>query len=496
MAIYHFSAKVISRSSGSSATAAAAYRAGEKIVDVRTGEIHDYTRKKGVDSSWISAPDSAPDWVFNRQKLWNEVESVEIRRDSQLAREINIALPTELDRAEQLKLIREFVEEQFVKEGMVADVGCHDLNTHNPHAHIMLTMREINKEGFNPKKNRDWNRKELLEKQREAWANQTNKALEMAGVNQTIDHRSLEIQGVERMPQIHLGVVVNAMRKRGIATEREEQYLEIEAANKKIRGCEFHLELIDRLESSYRSNPELDPGFESTTPDSEQVISPDPEKETVNKPNHGISSPKSTQDQITKTSAESKPDRPSPVSFGQQKQIIKTAKHFLQYAESDVWNSEQGSKNYDLMTNEKGSLTIEAKDGRGEILRYQNGEIVTQRLTEKDVEQFQEVSIALEQQALQVAHTAARFLHLMGRSVWNSEHGSRNYNFMTNSQGLLVIEAKDGRGEILRRQDGKIAAQKLTSKDIERFKEINIALDQKLEQVKSQQREQGRGFER
>ncbi len=238
MAIYHFSASIISRSSGRSATAAAAYRAGEKIIDERTGLLHDYTHKKGVDSTFILAPNSAPDWVFNREKLWNEVELVERRKDSQLAREINVALPVELNKTQQLKLVRKFVTDQFVNQGMVADVAFHDLDTHNPHAHIMLTMREIDKQGFSLKKNRDWNSIELLEQQRKTWAETVNQALEQAGVNQKVDHRSLSEQGINRLPQIHLGNHVNAMMKRGLATQRGDTWLAINAFNQQLATLE------------------------------------------------------------------------------------------------------------------------------------------------------------------------------------------------------------------------------------------------------------------
>ena len=238
MAIYHFSASIISRSSGRSAPAAAAYRAGEKILDERTGLLHDYTHKKGVDETFILAPNSAPDWVFEREKLWNEVEKVERRKDSQVAREINVALPTELTTPQQLKLVRKFVTDQFVNQGMIADVAFHDLSSQNPHAHIMLTMRNIDEHGFNPKKNKNWNKRELLEKQRQAWALHTNSALSLAGVSEKIDHRSLEEQGVNRLPQIHLGAAVNAMMKRDIATERGDTWLAINAFNQQLATLE------------------------------------------------------------------------------------------------------------------------------------------------------------------------------------------------------------------------------------------------------------------
>ena len=173
--------------------------------------------------------------------MWNQVELGELRNNSQLSREINVAIPVELSKQEQVKLVREFVKEQFVSEGMIADVAFHNLSSHNPHAHIMLTMRNIDKDGFSLKKNRDWNRRELLEKQRQAWADHANKALELAKVNDSIDHRTLEEQGINRIPQIHLGANVNAMMKRGIVTEKGDRWLEIEEANKQIERLERSL---------------------------------------------------------------------------------------------------------------------------------------------------------------------------------------------------------------------------------------------------------------
>ena len=237
MAIYHFSAKVISRAKGKSATASAAYRSAAKIVDRRTGLIFDYTRKKGVDYSFILTPPLAPGWMKKREELWNKVEEAERRKDSQLAREIEVAIPVELNKDEKLKLVRDFASEQFVKQGMVADISFHELQSHNPHAHIMLTMREIEGEGFG-KKNREWNKRELIGEYRQAWADLANRALSEAGREERIDHRSLEAQGINRIPQIHLGANVNAMRKRGISTDRWEKYLSIEKANQEIESLE------------------------------------------------------------------------------------------------------------------------------------------------------------------------------------------------------------------------------------------------------------------
>ncbi len=246
MAIYYFNVSVISRSSGRKATASAAYRAAERIKDIRTGEIHDYRKKKGVDEKFILAPDSAPSWVHDRQKLWNEVERVERRKNSQLAREIQVAIPVELNAPQQIELVKEFATEQFVNSGMIADVTFHELDSHNPHAHIMLTMREIDEEGFNKKKNRDWNKKELLEKQREAWSRYANLALEKAGIEEKIDHRTLAEQGINRIPQIHLGSAVTAMMKRGVATYKGDKWLAIEQANQQIKSLELSLAAVEK----------------------------------------------------------------------------------------------------------------------------------------------------------------------------------------------------------------------------------------------------------
>ena len=147
MAIYHLSASIVKRSAGRSVTAAAAYRAAAKIEDITTGIIHDYTRKQGVDHGEIISPVSlnkvGDQWLLDREQLWNKVEEIEKRRDAQLAREITIAIPTELDRASQIELVREYVRANFVDRGMIADINIHHLDGNNPHAHVLLTMRNL-----------------------------------------------------------------------------------------------------------------------------------------------------------------------------------------------------------------------------------------------------------------------------------------------------------------------------------------------------------------
>lgn len=220
MAIYHLRASVISRSQGRSATASAAYRAAERITDERTGLTFDYAARGGVEHTEILAPDDAPDWVFDRSELWNRVEAAERRVNSQVAREIRVALPNELGPDERAELVRDFCQEQFVERGMVADIALHAPGSagdeRNHHAHIMLTTRRVEPEGFTSK-DRDWNKTEALEGWREAWSRDTNAALERAGIEERVDHRTLEAQRGEALD------LAAAARDRGDEAEELEQ---------------------------------------------------------------------------------------------------------------------------------------------------------------------------------------------------------------------------------------------------------------------------------
>jgi len=193
---------MISRSQGRSATAAIAYRVAERIEDRRTGLTFDYAARGGVDHTEILAPDHAPDWVRDRSELWNRVEEAETRKNSQVAREVRVALPAELTHAQRVELVRDFARAQFVDRGMIADIALHapgrDGDDRNHHAHILLTTREIGPEGFTTK-NRDWNKVEVLEGWREAWARDSNTALERAGIEERVDHRTLEAQRDEAL---------------------------------------------------------------------------------------------------------------------------------------------------------------------------------------------------------------------------------------------------------------------------------------------------------
>jgi Ti-type conjugative transfer relaxase TraA len=229
MAIYHFTAKVISRSKGRSAVAAAAYRSASHLHDYRQDLTFDYAAKPDVIHSEILAPREAPEWVRDRELLWNAVEAGEKRRDSQVAREVEFALPGELTQSQAIALAREFVEREFVARGMVADLNVH-WDKGNPHAHVMVTMRELTPDGFGLKAT-EWNRRELLAEWRQHWADLENKHLLRAGLDIRIDHRSYRDQGIELEPTSHLGRAVDEMRARGEQPERFRQLEEVRERN-------------------------------------------------------------------------------------------------------------------------------------------------------------------------------------------------------------------------------------------------------------------------
>ena len=262
IAIYHCSIKIVSRGKGKSAVAAAAYRSGEKLTNEWDGLTHDYTKKGGVVHSEILLPAHAPPAFSDRSTLWNSVELSEKSNNAQLAREVEIALPVELSREEQTRLVREYCFSQFVSKGMIADFNLHDTGGGNPHAHILLTMRPLDEKGaWLPKSKKeyvldengerirlpsgryktrkvdlvDWNNRENAEVWRRAWADLANEFLERNDCPERIDHRSYERQGIEQIPTVHVGVSATQMEKKGIVTERGELNRNINAANRILR---------------------------------------------------------------------------------------------------------------------------------------------------------------------------------------------------------------------------------------------------------------------
>jgi ATP-dependent exoDNAse (exonuclease V) alpha subunit len=208
MAIYHFSVQVIGRVAGRSAVAASAYRSASRLRDDRLGRDHDFSNMPGVVHSEVMLPENAPEEWHDREKLWNDVEASEKRKDAQLCREVEFALPREMTERQGIELARDFVQSEFVDQGMIADLNVHwDMGADGmpkPHAHVMLTMRSVDENGFGQKV-RDWNRTELVEQWRERWADHVNERLAGLDIDARIDHRSFEAQGIALEPQSQIG---------------------------------------------------------------------------------------------------------------------------------------------------------------------------------------------------------------------------------------------------------------------------------------------------
>jgi|GEM_PF-3410763 len=234
---YHLHGQLIKRSLGHSSVAAAAYRSGSRLVDERTGEVHDYARRGGVAHAEILLPEDAPDWMADRAQLWNHVEQSEKRKDAQLAREMDFGIPHQLNPDQRLDLVRNFLTETFVAEGMVADFAIHTPqkkkgdDPRNVHAHVLLSLRMAGKNGFYRTKTREWNARSMLDHWRAQWATYANRALEQAGHNVRLDHRSYKDRGIEKEPQIHIGRKRMAMADKEMVprerpyTPKEKEYV-------------------------------------------------------------------------------------------------------------------------------------------------------------------------------------------------------------------------------------------------------------------------------
>ena len=283
MAIYHCSIKIIKRSQGRSVVAAAAYRSGQRLTNEWDGITHDYTEKGGVVHSEILLPAHAPPEFSDRSTLWNSVEKIEKSRNAQLAREIEIALPAELNRNMQIELVRSYVRDTFVDSGMCADFSIHDKGDGNPHAHIMLTLRPLNKRGEWGAKCRkeygldahgerislpgggfkshrvnvtDWNDPGKAEEWRAQWARYANAMLEVRNLPQRIDHRSYVRQGIEQIPTVHMGVAASQMERRGLATEKGAVNREIAAQNRLLKEIKARITRLYNLTKQQAAQPE------------------------------------------------------------------------------------------------------------------------------------------------------------------------------------------------------------------------------------------------
>jgi Ti-type conjugative transfer relaxase TraA len=215
MAIYHLHVKMISRSKGQSAVRSAAYRSASKLYDERLMETYNFKNKKDVVFSKIFIPDNSPSWLLNIHKtqsmnknkaseiLWNFVEKHETRLNSQPSREVEFSLPIELTQEQAIGLGRSFIHEQFVSQGMIADMSIH-WDQGNPHVHVMLTTRRLTENGFGIKE-RDWGKKTLLLEWRKQWAEHANLYLRQNNIDARIDHRSYKDQEIDLMPTTHNG---------------------------------------------------------------------------------------------------------------------------------------------------------------------------------------------------------------------------------------------------------------------------------------------------
>ncbi|EBV8518376.1 MobA/MobL family protein [Salmonella enterica subsp. enterica serovar Mbandaka] len=213
MAIFHLDFKIVKRSEGKSSVAKAAYHARTRITDERTGDTYDYSRRTDLYGHFILAPVNAPQHIVkDSTALWNEVERVERQNNGQTSRYFDVSIPTELNNDEKKKLVLEYCQKNFVDKGMIADIAFHDLDSDNPHAHVMLTLKTIGPEGFG-KKERSWNDRKMSVLWRESWASMANSYLAAAGSSERIDHRSLQAQHEE------------ALEKAAVALDNEEKAL-------------------------------------------------------------------------------------------------------------------------------------------------------------------------------------------------------------------------------------------------------------------------------
>ena len=284
----HFEIRICTRRKNENTVAKAAYQSGEKLFDERSNRTKYYRKEHEVVYKEILLPPHAPPEYLDRNTLWNAVERAEPNWNSQLARRFNIALPRELSMDDRISLIRKYAEEQFVKKGMIADIAIHDPDPpeHNPHAHILLTMRPMAENGcWMPKSKKeyeldeagnrirdsngrwktykvfttDWDDRGNAERWRHAWEVIQNEYLERAGSPERIDMRSFKRQGIDRIPTVHMGPAVAALEKRGIQTDIGDLNREIKNTNRLLRNLKEKLNrLLDWIKDVREALREID----------------------------------------------------------------------------------------------------------------------------------------------------------------------------------------------------------------------------------------------
>lgn len=312
MATYHLSAKTISRSHGRSATGAAAYRSGARIADERTGVIHDYQRRRGVEAAFLLLPASAPDWASDRARLWNAAEQAETRKNSTVAREFEIALPTELDAKQRQRLAADFARELVARHGCAADVAIHrpgrNGDQRNHHAHVLLTTRRLTAAGFTEKtRELDDLKTGEIGRWRARFAEVQNERLREAGVEARVDHRSLEAQAIDREATIHLGPAATALERRSVPTRLGESNRAVQASHaERQRDAEARQDAERRETEPTRPAEPQAAEAEARAPAQESIIQALREKTARLYPTAVFPSP------LTAELAEPPPARPPP----------------------------------------------------------------------------------------------------------------------------------------------------------------------------------------
>ena len=291
MAIFHFHGAVVSRKAGQSVIAKAAYNAREALTEERTGEVKDFHRAKGLLFSGLYTPAQAPTWAHDRAQLWNAADAAEKRKDAQLARVYDIALPHELTNEQRRFLVQDFVKESFTRKGYAADVAIHapdrEGDQRNYHAHILVSDRRLETDGFaTHKKERQQSKAEMkaeLEALREKWERTANRHLERHGIDARIDRRSLKDQGINREPTEHLGPYATQLEREGKESERGETNRDIDARNQEREEAQRDYEAAQaERETAQRTNTER--GFKKA-----QDIAPErrPEREERERDDRG-----------------------------------------------------------------------------------------------------------------------------------------------------------------------------------------------------------------
>ena len=270
----HYQIKILSRGKGQSAVAAAAYQSGERLYDERSHRTKHYSSKEGIVYNAILLPDNAPSEYLDRNNLWNAVEAVEPNWNSQLARRLIISLPAELSLRDNVRLVREYSQKEFVAKGMIADFSIHDPDPpgHNPHVHVMLTMRPMDEQGHWMEKSHkaykldedgnrirgadgkwetykvsttDWNNKGNAELWRNEWEKLQNRYLEQAGRSERVSMKSYDRQGINQIPMIHMGPQITAMERNGIRTRIGSMNQEIRIINRELFSLQRMIGKID-----------------------------------------------------------------------------------------------------------------------------------------------------------------------------------------------------------------------------------------------------------